>query len=351
MTLHYVKSLENDQYEKLPGKTFVKGYIRSYARLVKLDVEDLLACYRQIADSEADTDGFAVRMHKVRARQDQNLGWLLCAAVLIMVVLGTAWWFRGQEFSAVLGRPPASIDTVQQNNTPTPAPPPQAVQNNNIQGAGQPLAVDNSITGGFGTPVLVSRFQGETETLEGVSPLSQAGAESVGSPLAESADGVGGPVALLDAGQAFGTSLDSEDEREGQDAEITSQGLEAEEVALPSADLDQSPGTAPAVNVSQRQDEATGLNARLIELRSHGQDQLRLRFNGASWVEVDNAENMRLYNDILNGGDELSIRGEAPFSVLLGNARVVREVIINARTVDISEFIRPDNTARLSLEP
>ena len=37
-----IESLEADDYENLPGSTFVKGYIRSYARLLKLDAEDLL---------------------------------------------------------------------------------------------------------------------------------------------------------------------------------------------------------------------------------------------------------------------------------------------------------------------
>jgi cytoskeleton protein RodZ len=37
-----IEALEADNYERLPGSTFVKGYIRSYARLLKLDAEDLL---------------------------------------------------------------------------------------------------------------------------------------------------------------------------------------------------------------------------------------------------------------------------------------------------------------------
>ena len=37
-----IEALEADNYENLPGTTFVKGYIRAYARLLKLDVEDLM---------------------------------------------------------------------------------------------------------------------------------------------------------------------------------------------------------------------------------------------------------------------------------------------------------------------
>ncbi|MGB5707519.1 MAG: helix-turn-helix domain-containing protein [Arenicellales bacterium] len=37
-----IEALEADNYDHLPGTTFVKGYIRAYARLLKLDVEDLM---------------------------------------------------------------------------------------------------------------------------------------------------------------------------------------------------------------------------------------------------------------------------------------------------------------------
>lgn len=42
LSVDTIEALESDHYEKLPGTTFVKGYIRAYARLLKLDVEDLM---------------------------------------------------------------------------------------------------------------------------------------------------------------------------------------------------------------------------------------------------------------------------------------------------------------------
>lgn len=37
-----IEALEADDYTDLPGTTFVKGYIRSYAKLLQLDVENLM---------------------------------------------------------------------------------------------------------------------------------------------------------------------------------------------------------------------------------------------------------------------------------------------------------------------
>ena len=44
LSLRQVEALEADDYQRLPGAVFVRGYIRSYAHLVKLDPEPLLAC-------------------------------------------------------------------------------------------------------------------------------------------------------------------------------------------------------------------------------------------------------------------------------------------------------------------
>ena len=59
ITIHYVRALESNNYEKLPGAVFAKGYLKSYALLLGLDVEDLISrydefTYHQNADSEQE---------------------------------------------------------------------------------------------------------------------------------------------------------------------------------------------------------------------------------------------------------------------------------------------------------
>ena len=53
---------------------------------------------------------------------------------------------------------------------------------------------------------------------------------------------------------------------------------------------------------------------------------------------------------MLRLGDDLTIKGSAPFNVLFGDATVV-EVILNAAEVDISARVRSDNSARVILQP
>jgi cytoskeletal protein RodZ len=40
-----VERLESDQFDELPGEVFVRGFMKSYARAVSLDSDDVLARY------------------------------------------------------------------------------------------------------------------------------------------------------------------------------------------------------------------------------------------------------------------------------------------------------------------
>ncbi len=40
-----VERIESDQFDELPGEVFVRGFLKSYARAVGLDADDVLARY------------------------------------------------------------------------------------------------------------------------------------------------------------------------------------------------------------------------------------------------------------------------------------------------------------------
>ena len=52
LTEFAVNSLEADRYEALPGVTFVRGYIRSYAKLVGQDPDALAGLYIHTGQAE-----------------------------------------------------------------------------------------------------------------------------------------------------------------------------------------------------------------------------------------------------------------------------------------------------------
>lgn len=92
-----IQALENDEYSDLPGPTFVRGYIRAYARLLGVDESE-------VVDEEtfvsAQPGSFSSRTPVMRApaayRPSRDRGgrsWLLWVALVALIVV--AWSFSG----------------------------------------------------------------------------------------------------------------------------------------------------------------------------------------------------------------------------------------------------------------
>jgi cytoskeleton protein RodZ len=97
----YLKALENDHFEVLPGGILSKGIVRSYARAVGLDegawVDRFLAASKP-AESQPDDNGwteFASNVGKARARNyvrpEMRLRWA-GVALLLVVLVGLGWF-------------------------------------------------------------------------------------------------------------------------------------------------------------------------------------------------------------------------------------------------------------------
>lgn len=97
LTIHYVKSLESDDYAKLPGLTFVKGYFRGYARFLKMDVDEVMGCYEEYIKQRGDLQVVGEQQFRSRKRNDQALLWAVMSGVILIIALAIGWWFFGRE--------------------------------------------------------------------------------------------------------------------------------------------------------------------------------------------------------------------------------------------------------------
>jgi len=97
LTEHYVRAIEADDYGKLPGDVFVKGYLRSYAEFVGLDPEQVRGAYRQPPVS-------VETVHAPPGRQKTAMfsqRWFLALLLAICVAaVGAAGWWVWQAFGA-----------------------------------------------------------------------------------------------------------------------------------------------------------------------------------------------------------------------------------------------------------
>ena len=83
MTLGKVRALENDEYERLHSDTFIRGYLRAYANLLKIDVEQVLAAYERQTQQAA----FHERQQPGADEVSGNKMWLFVGLVLLALLV------------------------------------------------------------------------------------------------------------------------------------------------------------------------------------------------------------------------------------------------------------------------
>lgn len=86
--LEYLQALERDEYEILPTAAYVRGFIRSYARVLNVDSKPLLAVLRR--DYKETAKGGLIPREFLRSFRPQKLVWtpLTWVAILLAVVVG-----------------------------------------------------------------------------------------------------------------------------------------------------------------------------------------------------------------------------------------------------------------------
>ena len=112
----YLRALENEEWDLLPGPTFVKTFLRSYADYLGLDSRLLVEEYKQRFERPAglDTTPLNLRRQRRTRRVAPRLGPGLVVVLGIVVLLG-ALYLLGVSGGGDEQEPPAAVET------PTPA--------------------------------------------------------------------------------------------------------------------------------------------------------------------------------------------------------------------------------------
>ncbi len=295
LKLSTVRDLEEDSSPSDLASTFLRGYIRSYARLVHVPEEELLPMMAKQAP---------VRAAKVEPMQSFSLGkrhkkrdgWLMIFTWLVLfVVVGLtgAWWWQNHKA--------AQEDLVSMNdrNLTTGDDNGQSValtDNSGGADSNAPSPTDNN-TRAAATGDAASMVQTEANVPVPVNPTPPASgrpnttADQVVSPSQAVVDNVAVPAA---------TSHDQ----------------------LPVGDAAVSNSVDP--------------NAVIMD------------FNADCWLEVTDSSGKKLFSGMQRSGGKLSLAGIAPYRLKIGAPAAVA-IQYQGKAVDLSHFIRTNQVARLTL--
>lgn len=253
-----IEALEAEDFRHLPEMPFVRGFVRSYAKILQLDAQPLLA---SLPHASADTvrlvpASVEAPFPVASSPQRQNLIWLGAALLLSVLVVAFAVW----NFTT----PPAKSKAAQVE---------------------APVALPEMMQ---------------------VIPAS---------PVVEAAVPPAAPAA---------------------------------KAARPSAEAAQAPAakiTAPPA-APQAQAEKPAAQPE-IPLQSA---TLRLTFGEESWTEIRGKDDKVLSSQVNLPGSELRLKGQGPFSLVIGHAASAR-LYYRGKQVDLTPYINSSSeVARLTLE-
>lgn len=282
-----ITALEADDYQSLPGPTYVRGYLRGYAQLLGLTPEKVVEAYNSLTipakpilpPQSAPPPEATSSDRLVKAA---SLG--VAAVVLGMVYL---WWQSNDrsleqtgELPTLAG--PASVEVAPSQNIP-----------GDISSSTAPTSLIPATGGG-----------------SALLPDTAATTQRATAPTASS------------------------------DSQMTVSGI-TPNVAPAEAPKPASASPAPAERVTTRTRRAADIPPGVPRAR------MVLHAVQESWADIRDARDNRLLYENVPAGRRISIEGVAPLSVFLGNADGVR-VEFNGQNYDVSRHKR-GQVARFTL--
>jgi len=283
-----VKALEEEAWERLPGRTFVRGFARNYARLVQLDPETVLSLL-PAADTTPALERPALaaarrpigEMPVERIAKRSAVRWLV--PLFLIVIIGAAGYYE-------VGRSPLQLPFGLGGSTPA------------GEAARAPAATLPAATSSSGTQ--------RTTLPNPVAASAPASGETSATPATTSAAPVTAPTAVPAMPAASGPETATP--KTGNAAAATAPAEPAQ-------------GTASAAEVP-----------------------LVLTFRGTSWAEVKDARGRVVLQMTGGAGMTQTVTALAPLELALGNAPEV-DVTFRGQALDLAPYTR-GSVARVALK-
>ena len=291
LTVSSLSNLEAGAFDKLPGHTFARGYIRAYAKLLGMDQAALVHEF----DVYTGTDSTGSSVHSLGrieepVRVSHTILRIVSLILLLAVIGGGFLWWQDQtsmRTKDLIGLTPEHVEVEGADGTtqihPLDEPEDQAVAEAKTEGdAAVPVEPAGDQTGATALTLPAA-----PEAAVAVAP-----APAIPAPVAQAAPTPVAPVAPASA-------------------------------VAPAAPVTE---TAPAVA---------------------GAGKVGVQYTADCWTQVTDANGKVLFGGLKRKGDNLEVSGKPALSLRLGYARGA-QVTYNGQAVDVAPFTSGE-TARLKL--
>lgn len=299
----YIDAIENADFSALPSMVFARGYIRSYTKLLQLDIDRYLSIFDQLYGQRPSREYAGVSGIEPQARLgDPVVKWTTRVFILV-VIAASIWWWKTQQVSEGL------------------------------------------------VPELVANPTVEVEAVDGTTVVIEPEVVVDSHPVIV-------PVTVIDAAQADAVSGDAPQVLETSESPATSvepeEALQHGAVTTDEALTESATETVVALTeVAAEAIETVAAVTPAVDEQSQGAEfvgigRLEVSFSDECWVSVEDANGELIAQRVKPAGSKLDVSGPLPLNVRLGNAAAVQQVLFNGEPVSIENVSRA-NVVRMSL--
>jgi len=331
-----INAIEEDNFSSLPDAIYVRGYIRSYSKLLGADADGLVKLYEQHGGDFEPEIIPEIRHPSQTSSSDKPVKAFTYLITLVLVVLVIAWW----QSNFIINAPTSTSDSI-----------PSVIPKTVSPSVEEPVTTQPSFNSSY-TSSLPTQT---TETAPAYTTDTSAGMTNMTSLQPQD------PAAVLPgaipptSGLVPSNNLNA---NSSPDNTATSLTLSANPVTAQVNDMP-SVQTTTLVNnqiqtIAETQTGVTPLPAQGVTssaqptvYQTTGPDLIVLKLTADSWIEIVDATNTKVFFNLGRPGDIYNVRGTAPFSVLLGFAQAV-SIEYNGSPFNAAPFSRA-GVARFTL--
>ncbi len=320
-----VQNLEDDFYEDLPGMTYVRGYLRGYARLLNLDENGILPPAEGVDTVTTDTGSFSPVAPRQARSSDRHMR---MATIVVLLAIGGglfAWWQNRlggieQAISLATNEAPSKPADL----TPTM----QAPANEkelaavSVASSGQAAILDRQEPGSMPEQVLAEP------------PAATGGGDAAASAASTSSE-TEQPAPELTATLVIKPAAESDVKTVAVAEPVPQVKPEPKTTVEPKPKAEPKPQPKPKAVVKKATTSAAATETPRSTSTQSDTKHLILSFDGTSWVDVRDAKNQRLLYQSMTEGRTVTLEGSPPFRIFLGNAKAVR-IRYDGRPIDVA---------------
>jgi cytoskeleton protein RodZ len=324
----FVVQMEANDFDQLPGATFIRGYLRAYSKLVGLDAEPVISAFNNISTEEKKPESRYKPKDTIKPQRnfsDPLIKYTTLIVVAALIGLSIMWWQSrsGLDPISLLQSDTVTVETSEGETV---------VSQMDLTGADSTTPASEAATVDESGDASITEESG-TESVEGVETLSDDVSASEQGSSVETESAVETEVSSTETASenaSVQANTNAAANNETPEVQVVSENTVVEavepEVVVPVKPVSRpDPGPVPV-----------------------GLKRFVINYAEECWVEITDARGIRVVNNLKKSGEQSLVTGLPPFKLMIGNAGGA-ELIYDDQVVDLKPHTNRNNIARMTL--